>query len=56
MNQNSIQEEIKGRSKSGNACYHLAQKLCLIVFYPKIFKIKIYRIINFMGVKLGRLH
>jgi hypothetical protein len=25
MNLNSIQEEIKGRSKSGNACYHSVQ-------------------------------
>ena len=26
-NQNSIQEEIKSRLKSGNACYHLVQHL-----------------------------
>ena len=26
-NQNSIQEEIKGRLKSGNACYNLVQNL-----------------------------
>jgi hypothetical protein len=26
-NQNSIQEEIKSRLKSGNACYHSVQKL-----------------------------
>jgi len=26
-NQNSIQEEIKNRLKSGNACYHMAQNL-----------------------------
>jgi len=26
-NQNSIQEEIKRRWKSGNACYHSVQKL-----------------------------
>jgi len=26
-NQNSIQEEIKSRSKSGNACYHSVQNL-----------------------------
>jgi hypothetical protein len=35
-NQNSIQEEIKSRSKSGNACYHSVQTFCLPVFYPKI--------------------
>jgi hypothetical protein len=27
MNQNSIQEEIKSRLKSGNACYHSVQNL-----------------------------
>jgi hypothetical protein len=27
MNQNSIQEEIKSRMKSGNACYHSVQNL-----------------------------
>jgi len=26
-NQNSIQEEIKSRLKSGNACYHSVQKI-----------------------------
>jgi len=26
-NQNSIQEKIKNRLKSGNACYHLVQNL-----------------------------
>jgi hypothetical protein len=29
MNQNSIHEEIIGGLKSGNACYHLVQSLCL---------------------------
>ena len=33
--QNSIQEEIKSRLKSGNASYHLVQNR-LPVFYPKI--------------------
>ena len=32
-NQNSIQEEIKSRLKSGNACDHLVQNFCLSVFY-----------------------
>jgi hypothetical protein len=27
MNQNSIQEEIKSKLKSGNACYHLVKNL-----------------------------
>jgi hypothetical protein len=30
--QNLIQEEIKRRLNSGNACYRSVQKLCLIVF------------------------
>ena len=34
--QNSIQEEIKSRLKSGNACYHSVQNFCLLVCYPKI--------------------
>jgi hypothetical protein len=28
-NQSSIQEEIKSRLKSGNACYHSVENLCL---------------------------
>jgi len=35
-NQDSIQEEIKSRLKSGNACYHSVQNFCLPVCYPKI--------------------
>ena len=36
-NQNSIQEEIKSRLKSGNACYSSVQNhFCLPVCYPKI--------------------
>jgi hypothetical protein len=34
--QNSIQEEIKSRLKSGNACYHLVHNFCLPGFYPKM--------------------
>jgi hypothetical protein len=30
-NQNLIQGEIKGRWKSGNACYHLFRTFCLLV-------------------------
>ena len=33
--QNSIQEEIKGRLKLGNACYHSVQNLFLPGCYPK---------------------
>jgi len=34
--QNSIQEEIKSRLKSENACYHSVQNFCLPVCYQKI--------------------
>ena len=42
-NQNSIQEEIKGRLKLGNACYHLVQNLLSSSLLYKYWKIKIYR-------------
>jgi len=42
-NQNSIQEEIKSRLKSGNACYHLMQNLLSSSLLSKNLKIKIYR-------------
>ena len=35
-NQNSIQEEIKNRLKSGNACYHSVQNLLSSSFLSKI--------------------
>jgi hypothetical protein len=35
-NQNSIQEEIKSRLKSANACYLSVQNFCLPVCYPKL--------------------
>jgi len=34
--QNSIQEKIKRRLKSGNACCHSVKKFCLPVLYSKI--------------------
>ena len=43
-NQNSIQEEIKGRLKSGNACYHSVQNILSSSLWSKNLKIKIYRI------------
>ena len=43
-NQNSVQEEIKSRLKSGNACYHSMQNL-LSLLLSKNLKIKIYRTI-----------
>jgi len=41
-NQNSIQEEIKSRLKSGNACYHLVQNILSSSLLSKNLKIKIY--------------
>jgi len=42
-NQNSIQEEIKSRLKSGNACHHSVQNVLCSSLLPKNLKIKIYR-------------
>ena len=44
-NQNSIQEEIKSRLKSGNACYHSVQSLLSSRLLSKNLKTKIYRTI-----------
>jgi len=44
-NQNSIQEEIRSRLKSGNAWYHSVQNLLSFSLLSKNLKIKIYRII-----------
>jgi len=41
-NQNSTQEEIKSRLKSGNACYHSVQNLLTSSLLSKNLKIKIY--------------
>jgi hypothetical protein len=43
---NIIHEEIKSRLKSGNACYHLVQNVCLLSLLSKNIKIKIYMIIT----------
>jgi len=43
--QNSIQEEIKSRLKSSNACYHLVENLLSFSLISKNLKIKIYRTI-----------
>jgi hypothetical protein len=50
---NSIQEEIKSRLKSGNACYHLAQDLLSSSLLSKNTKIKIYRTIILPVVLYG---
>jgi len=44
-NQNSIQEEIKSRLKSGNACYHSVQNLLSSILLREKLKIKMYRTI-----------
>ena len=44
-NQNSIQEEIKSRLKSGNVCYHSVQKLLSSSLLSKNEKTKIHRTI-----------
>ena len=53
MNQNSIQEEIKSRLKSGNACYHSVQNLLSSSLLSKNLKIKIYRTIILPVVVCG---
>jgi len=42
-NQNSIQEEIKSRLKSGNACFHSVQNPLSSSFLSRNLKLKIYR-------------
>jgi hypothetical protein len=44
-NQNSIQEEIKNRWKSGNACYHSVQNLLSSSLLSQIITINVYRAI-----------
>jgi len=50
---NSIQEEIKGRLKSGNACHHSVQNLLSSSLLSKNLKVKIYRNIIFFVVLYG---
>ena len=52
-NQNSIQEKIKSRLKSGNACYHSVQNLLSSSLPSKNLKIKIYRTIILPVVLYG---
>jgi hypothetical protein len=60
INTNYIQEGMKSRLKTGNACYHSVQNLLSSSLLPKNLKIKIYRnifcLLYYMGVKLGRSH
>jgi hypothetical protein len=57
---NSIQEELKSRLKSGNACYHSVQDLVSYSLLFKNIKIKLYRTVSVpvfcMGGKLGLSH
>ena len=52
-NQNSIQEEIKSRLRSGNASYHSVQNLLSSSLLSKNLKIKIYRTIILPVVLYG---
>jgi len=60
MNKNSVQEEIKSRLKSGNACCHLVQNLSSSSLLSKNMKIRIYGTIIWLlfctGVKLCHSH
>ena len=51
--QNSIQEEIKSRLKSGNVCYHSEQNLVSSSLLSKNFKSKIHRTIILPVVLYG---
>jgi hypothetical protein len=53
MNQNSVQEEIKSRLKSGNACYHSVQDLLSSSLLSKNTKFNIYRTIILPVVLYG---
>jgi hypothetical protein len=52
-NQNLIQEEIKRRLNSGNACYHSVQNLLFSRLLSKNIKIRIYETIIFPVVLYG---
>jgi hypothetical protein len=55
--QNSLQEEIKSRSKSGNARYHSVQNLLSSRLLSKNVKLcRNIMFVVFMGAKLGRSH
>jgi hypothetical protein len=52
-NKDSIHEEIKGRLKSGNACYHSVQNILSSSLLSKNVKIKFYRTIILPVVLYG---
>ena len=51
--QNSVQEEIKRRMRSGNACYHSVQNLLSFSLLSKNLMVKIYRTIILPVVLYG---
>jgi hypothetical protein len=51
--QNLIQEEIKRRLNSGNACYHLVQNLLFSRLLSKYLKVRIYKTIILPVVLYG---
>ena len=53
MNKNSIQEKIKGRLNSGNACYHSVQGLVSSSLLSKDMKLKTNRSIILSAVLYG---
>jgi len=53
MNQNSIQEDIPCRLKSGNACYHSVQNILSCSLLSKNIKIKVYRSITLPLILYG---
>jgi len=52
-NQDSVQEEIKSRLKSGNACYYSVQNILSSSLLSKNLKIRIYRTIILPVVLYG---
>jgi hypothetical protein len=52
-NQNLIQEEIKRKLNSGNACYHSVQSLLSSRLLSKNLKIRIYKTIILPVVRMG---
>jgi len=53
MNHKSVEEEIKDRLKSGNACYHSVQNLLSSSLLSKNIKIKIHRTISLLVILYG---
>ena len=53
--QTCVQEEIKSRLQSGNACCHLVQNITSSGLLYKNIQTEIYRTVM-LGVKLGRSH